>query len=73
MVVLRLPLVLAMTHKFAIGESVEYRPGRSISAARGVYLVTKKLPGNDSEPEYRVRNPSEPHERTAKESDLKRP
>jgi hypothetical protein len=62
-----------MTHKFAIGESVEFRPARSMSAVRGVFLVVKQLPGNDSEPEYRIRSTLEPHERIARESDLKRP
>jgi len=62
-----------MTHRFAIGESVEFRPGRSMSAVRGAFLVVKQLPGHDSDPEYRIRSPLEPHERIARESDLKRP
>jgi hypothetical protein len=49
-----------VTHKFAIGEAVEFRPGRSTSEARGVYIVIKQLPENDGEPEYRVRRPFEP-------------
>jgi hypothetical protein len=62
-----------VTHKFAIGEAVEFRPGRSMSAVRGAYLIVKQLPENDGEPEYRIRSPLEPHERTAREKDLKRP
>ena len=36
-----------MPHKFAIGDNVEFHPatGRTIDAARGPYVVTKRSPG----------------------------
>src|SRR5262249_41095550 len=49
------PMVSRVIHKFTIGEAVEFRPGLSTSAARGVYIVIKQLLENDGEPKYRVR------------------
>jgi hypothetical protein len=62
-----------MPHKFAIGDNVEFLPatGRTVDAARGPYVVTMQLPGRDGEFEYRIRSPDEPHERTARESELR--
>ena len=62
-----------MPHKFTIGENVEFLPaiGRTIDAARGLYVVTMQLPDRDGEFEYRIRSPDEPHERTARESELR--
>jgi hypothetical protein len=63
-----------MPHKFTLGQSVHFYPAaRSITiSARGLYLVTKQLPERDGELEYRIRSPDEPHERTARESELRR-
>ena len=54
-------------HKFYFGQSVEYL-GKY--ALRGPYVVTAKLPERDGELGYHIRHPTEPHERTATESDL---
>jgi hypothetical protein len=35
------------------------------------YVVTMQLPERDGEFEYRIRSPDEPHERIAKESELR--
>jgi hypothetical protein len=51
-----------MSHKFKIGQAVEYRTSRGIYA-RGPYVVTAELPERDGEFEYRRKNPNEPHER----------
>jgi hypothetical protein len=60
-----------MPHKFAVGESVKFRPAvRPIDQARGPYIVTMLLPEIDGEFAYRIRNPHESHERIAKESEL---
>jgi hypothetical protein len=62
-----------MPHKFAVGESVQFRPAvLPIDIARGLSIVTMLLPEIDGELAYRIRNPNEPHERIAKESELYR-
>ena len=63
-----------MPHKFTIGDNVEFLPaiGRTIDAARGLYVVTMQLPDRDGEFEYRIRSPDEPHEGLARESELRR-
>jgi hypothetical protein len=57
-------------HKFHLGQIVDYRPARGIYAARGPYIVTAKLPEQDGEFGYHVRNTIEQHERMAHESEL---
>lgn len=58
------------THKFHIGQPVEFNPPQGISAPKGPYVVTAKLPGLDGVFEYRVRNASEQHDRAALEHEL---
>lgn len=58
------------THKFHLGQPVEFNPPRGIYAPRGVYVVTAKLPERDGVFEYRVRSASEEHERMALENEL---
>jgi hypothetical protein len=60
------------SHKFKIGEVVILRAGVNRNAAAGVYEVTKQLPHNGSEFEYRIKTAGEEHERVARESDLTR-
>jgi hypothetical protein len=48
------------SHKFKVGEIVTI----------GVYEVTKQLPHNGREFEYRIKSVNEPHERVARESEL---
>jgi len=61
-----------MSHKFHIGQLVEFRPkkGAPISAARGAYEVLKQLPERDGELQYRIKSAVEEHERIALESEL---
>jgi hypothetical protein len=58
------------THKFHLGQAVEFNPPRGIYAPRGPYVVTAKLPERDGAFEYRIRSASESHERLARESEL---
>ena len=58
-----------MPHKFKLGDIVAINPAISRFVPNGVFEVTKRLPGND-EPEYRIKNANEPHERVARESEL---
>jgi hypothetical protein len=57
-------------HKFHLGQAVEYRPPRGISAPQGAYVVTAKLPERDGQFEHRIRSAFEEHERMARESEL---
>jgi hypothetical protein len=58
-------------HKFRVGQVVNYHPSRRLDVPRGVYTITAGLPqGDDGQFEYRIKHPSEPHERIAKESEL---
>ena len=61
-----------MPHKFAIGDKVEFHPapGRTIDAARGPYVVTQRSPGPGGKFQYRIKHPTEPHERIVWESEL---
>ena len=59
------------SHKFHVGEIVNFRPGRNVPG--GAYEVTKQLPHNGREFEYRIKSPSEEHERVAGEGELIKP
>jgi hypothetical protein len=62
------------SHKFQVGETVYVRRAvrRAVSrnAPGGAYEVTKQLPHNGREFEYRVKSASEDHERVMPESEL---
>ena len=57
------------SHKFKVGDIVAINPTISRFVPGGVFEVIKQLPGIN-EPEYRIKNANEPHERAARESDL---
>jgi hypothetical protein len=59
-------------HRFNVGQLVQFRPDRGDlgSAARGLYQVTKRLPHNGHDYEYRIKSQHEEHERIAKEGQL---
>jgi hypothetical protein len=59
------------TYKFQIGQTVFLDPVRSRNVPGGAYIVTKKLPENNGEFEYRVRSVNELHERVVRESELR--
>ena len=54
-----------MPRKFSIGDRVRFYHERTVS------VVTMQLPEQDREFEYRISSPAEPHERIAKESELR--
>jgi hypothetical protein len=58
------------SHKFHVGESVIVRPTISRNVPGGVYEVTKQLPHNGREFEYRIKSANEEHERVVRESKL---
>jgi hypothetical protein len=61
------------SHKFRIGETVMLRPAVNRNVPGGIYEVTKQLPHNGREFEYRIKSASEEHERVALESELTEP
>ena len=58
------------SHKFHIGESVMLKPAVSRNVPGGVYEVTKQLPHNGREYEYRIKSANEEHERIVGEREL---
>jgi hypothetical protein len=60
------------SHKFKVGQIVTIRPALSRNVPGGVYMVTKQLPENCGEFEYRIKSVEEVHERVARESELTR-
>ena len=58
------------SHKFKIGQIVTIRPALSRNVPGGVYMVTKQLPENRGEFEYRIKSVEEVHERVARETEL---
>ena len=59
-----------MSHKFKIGQLVRYL-GRD--AALDVYQVTQLLPqAEDDVFQYRIKSANEPHQRVAREHELRR-
>jgi hypothetical protein len=55
-------------HKFRIGELVNYLRRERAS---GVYQITQLLPPEGEAFQYRIKNINEPHERVAKEHELR--
>ena len=60
-------------HSFAVGQMLEFDPGKfDGTAARGTYAVVRLLPNDGSDREYRVRSARDGHERVVRESQLRR-
>ena len=59
------------THKFAIGQTVRFSPGRQSSARPGgSYRIVRLLPSEADDYQYRVKSIADGHERVVKESQL---
>lgn len=62
------------SHKFKVGEAVVYSPSRwSMRTRSGSCQIIRLLPADSGENLYRVKCPSEPFERMARESELAQP
>jgi len=60
-------------HKFRLGQRVTLAEGAlRQNAARGAYIIIKRLPQRDGEFYYSIKSVSESHERVAGESELRR-
>ena len=59
------------SHKFKVGQSVNFTPGRTVMAPSSrEYKVVRLLPPEDGQNLYRIKGVSETFERMARESDL---
>jgi hypothetical protein len=59
-------------HKFAVGQEVEFTPGRwDGNIPRGVYTITRALPGDDVDRSYRARGAKDGIERVFREGQLR--
>jgi len=59
-----------LMHKFHVGQYVDLMPRVIRRAANGIYEITRLVPENESDPQYRVKSRDEPHERVVSESEL---
>ena len=60
-------------HKFKIGQTVLYTSGPfGRGGTSGSYKITQLLPPEGDDRQYRIKSPSEPHERVVRESQLSR-
>jgi hypothetical protein len=58
-------------HKFKVGQSVRFTPGKMTPPAGGqAYTILRALPAEDGEYRYRIKSVYEPYERIARESEL---
>jgi hypothetical protein len=56
-------------HRFRVGQAVIF-VGRE--KASGTFKITRLMPPEGGDFQYRIRNANEPHDRVVKESDLDR-
>ena len=58
-------------HKYKIGQTVHYSSNvMHRFGTRGSFKIVQLLPPEGDDRQYRIKSPSEPHERVAKESQL---
>ncbi|HZF75635.1 MAG TPA: hypothetical protein VE033_07375 [Acetobacteraceae bacterium] len=59
-------------HVFTIGQQVQFQPGPyDNNVPRGAYTVTRLMPNDGTDREYRVRSTVDGHERVMRESQLR--
>jgi hypothetical protein len=59
-------------HRFKLGDLVELTGASRLNAPREPFKIVRLLPGAGDEPEYRIKGPNEEHQRSVKESELRR-
>ena len=60
-------------HRYPVGERVEFMPGRfDGNVPRGPYTVTRQLPSDTPDMQYRVKHLRDSHERVVRESQLRK-
>jgi hypothetical protein len=61
------------SHRFKIGQSVNYKSGPiGVGSGSGVYKITRLLPPEGDDFQYKIKSAAEPHEKIVKESQLDR-
>ena len=61
-------------HKFKLGQTVHYAPNKlQMGAPPGAYKITRLLPAQGSDQQYRIKHANEACERIAQESQLYQP
>jgi hypothetical protein len=66
--------VALSVHKFKVGQTVDFSPGRgTMSSGSRLYKIVKLLPSEGGQLLYRIKGSSEPFERVAREMDLSLP
>lgn len=59
--------------KFAVGDRVEFSPGRlDGNVPRGTYTIARLMPSETADHQYRVKHTRDNHERVVRESQLRR-
>lgn len=59
-------------HKFTVGQNVEFQPGPfDGNTPRGIYTITRALPGDDLDRTYRARSAKDGIERVFREGQLR--
>jgi hypothetical protein len=59
------------THKFKVGQSVRFTPGKMTPPAGAqAYMIVRVLPAEGGEYHYRIKSVYERYERVARESEL---
>jgi hypothetical protein len=62
-----------VSHAFTVGQRVIFTPGRDdANVPRGAYVITRLMPFEGVEQQYRVKSAADAHERVARESQLRR-
>jgi len=65
---------LLAVHRFKVGQTVDFSPGRGTMASMSrLYKIIKLLPPENGQFQYRIKGSSEPFERIASERDLSSP
>jgi hypothetical protein len=60
-----------LEHKFRVGQTVDFSPGRGIyHISKGRYTIVRLLPMDSDTPQYRIKNNTEGHERMVHEGEL---
>ena len=60
------------THKFRVGEKVQFLGGQVRFATAEIFEIVRQLPESDGECQYKIKSLDEPHLRVAQEHQLRR-
>jgi hypothetical protein len=61
---------VSKNHKFKVGQAVYYESGFGSRRRSDVFQIIQRLPPENGDYQYRIKNADEPYDRVAKESEL---